>query len=192
MSLVSTINNEPCYEIKMDLIRSPLLNFCQSRIFIKEDAQDIVNDVLFILWSKRNEYNPNKHFYAWAFNICKFQIRKYLTSNKRLKKHKSKDSFLHSFCSVCNKIDNNLPFDNILKSELESEKIRILNSAAKRLPKMQKTFFDLSFKGLSQDDIVDIMHLKNKNHYHTLKARTIFTLKSMISKFYKNEIQQKK
>lgn len=192
MCLAEKINNEICYELKISLIRAPLLNFCLSRIFIKEDAQDIVNDVLFILWSKRNEYDPNKRFYSWAFNICRFQIKKYLISNKRLKKHKSKDSFLHSFCSISNRVDNNLPFDNIQKLELEVEKINTLNLAVKRLPKVQKTFFDLSFKGLSQDNIINIMHLKNKNHYYTVKARTILTLKSIILQFYQNEIQQKK
>lgn len=81
--LKELIDLEKDYFKKVDLVRQPILNFCLSRIFNKYDAEDVCQEVVFILIAKSNTYDPNKDFHAWAFKIARFQILKYFSENKR-------------------------------------------------------------------------------------------------------------
>jgi RNA polymerase sigma-70 factor, ECF subfamily len=82
-SLKQLVDLEKDYFKKIDLVRQPILNFCLSRIFNKCDAEDVCQEVVFILIAKSNVYDPNKNFHAWAFRIARFQILKYFSENKR-------------------------------------------------------------------------------------------------------------
>jgi len=82
-SLKELIDLEKDYFKKVDLVRRPILQFCLSRIFNSSDAEDVCQQVIFILISKANMYDPNKDFHAWAFRIANFQIKAYLSDKKR-------------------------------------------------------------------------------------------------------------
>ena len=73
------INSTICYDEKIQLIRPCLLNYCKSKIFNHQDAEDLVQNCLVILHEKKNEYDSNKSWYNWAFTICEFQIKGYLS-----------------------------------------------------------------------------------------------------------------
>ena len=79
------INSENCYNTKLKLIQRPLLAFAKSRVSNKEDAEDIAQKCLSILSQKREDYDSNKNWCAWAFRICSFQIKAYFSKRKRNK-----------------------------------------------------------------------------------------------------------
>ena len=85
MDCKDRINSEKCYSNKLKLIRPKLLSYARSKVHDSHQAEDIVQDVLFILSEKSNEFEPNKSVYSWAFKICNFQIRAFLTKSKRNK-----------------------------------------------------------------------------------------------------------
>ncbi|NDG53549.1 MAG: sigma-70 family RNA polymerase sigma factor, partial [Flavobacteriia bacterium] len=64
-NLKELVDLEKDYFKKIDLVRKPILQFCLSRIFNKSDAEDVCQEVVFILITKSNAYDPNKDFHAW-------------------------------------------------------------------------------------------------------------------------------
>ena len=94
------INKESSYDKKIELIRTPLLSFIAKRIYNHQDCQDILQEVLIILFKKKLEYNSQKSFYSWAFAICHFQIKKYLTQKKR-SRFLDCDFSKKEWCNVC-------------------------------------------------------------------------------------------
>ena len=73
------------YYKKVELIRRPLLNYTRSKIYGAGNAEDVVQNTLLILCQKMNQFDANKSFHGWAFKICNFQIKKYLSTLKRRK-----------------------------------------------------------------------------------------------------------
>ena len=64
-------------------VQRALYGYILSLLANKSDAEDILQETNLILCSKAHEFNPEGHFQAWAFNIARFQVMKYLTNNKR-------------------------------------------------------------------------------------------------------------
>ena len=165
------------YDLKLDYISPVLQNFCQSRITNKSDAIDVAQNTLFILLQKSNEYNPNKSFYSWAFKICHFQIKRYLTEKKRNKE----DSFApDSFAYQLNVIDANCPLNLKLKKELQKIQINLINEIKEnKMGKKEREFFELSWQGLPREEIMKILNLKS-GAYYQMKARIINKLRDNV------------
>jgi RNA polymerase sigma factor (sigma-70 family) len=173
------INSENCYDTKLKLIRSPLLNFAKSKVSNKQDAEDIVQDCLLILSKKRNEYDPNKSWRSWAFKICHFQIKGYLSNSKRkrllniLDQENMSAESLGYFC-------NKMPFQDLIQKEKKSVSKRILSI----LNKTEKEVFSLSLKGWSPKDIMYTLKITQSNYSVSKsralkKAKALFTNKSI-------------
>ena len=75
------------YYKKVELVRPQLLNYTRSKIYGTGNAEDIVQNTILILCQKMNDFDPNKSFHGWAFKICNFQIKKFLTKSKRNREH---------------------------------------------------------------------------------------------------------
>ena len=155
-----------------------LKSFCLSRIFNKHDAFDVAQNCLSILIKKRNQYNPNRDFKAWAMTICRFQIKAYMSSKKRSKTDPySPDSIRF----VLNNIDSECPFNKEVQRELKLERTQLINNIKNnRLTKREKIFFELSLAGKPRDYIKEIMGITNINYYQT-KRRLINKMRLMIN-----------
>ncbi len=70
---------------------SQLLTQSQRRIYAfiltlipnRAEAEDILQETNLVLCRKAGEYDPNKHFLAWAFKIARFQTLAHLKTRSR-------------------------------------------------------------------------------------------------------------
>ena len=174
MDCKNKVNQTPCYYTKLKLMRSPLLAYTFARISNKQEAEDIVQNVLIILAQKKDDYDSSKSFYNWAMQICYFQIRASLTKSKRNQvrvveniENESKES-IGFFCSK-------MPFQDIIQREkknIESEVSHILSN-------LERKVFSLTIKGWSADDIAYSLKI-TRNHYLVTKSRTIKKLRNFL------------
>lgn len=162
------------YSKKIELIDPILKRFCIDRVFNKQDAIDVAQNTLLILITAKNKYNKNKSFYSWAFTICRFQIKRYLTTKKRNKEDNyAPDSFAYSM----ELIDDKCPFDEQFKKQMREHQINTLHKIKeKEMTNRERDFFELSWAGRSREEIMQIMNLKKVNYYQ-IKSRVLNRLK---------------
>lgn len=154
------VDNEKDYSKKIELIKSPLFNFIRSKIYNHSDAEDILQNTLLILIEKQNSYNSNKSFYSWAFTICKFQIKRYLTLSKR-----NREDNWESFESAP-LINTSSPFCDLAQKEYIKQKdYAISQIKSKFLTPRELEFFSLIQKGKNREEIMDSMGIKIINYY---------------------------
>ena len=162
------------YSKKIELIDPILKRFCIDRVFNKQDAIDVAQNTLLILITAKNKYNKNKSFYSWAFTICRFQIKRYLTMQKRNKEDNyAPDSFAYSM----QLIDDKCPFNEQFKKQTREHQINTLHKIKeKNMTSRERDFFELSWAGRSREEIMQIMNLKKVNYYQ-IKRRVLNRLK---------------
>lgn len=176
------IKSQKCFFNKLKLIQPSLLAFAKSKIFNSSDAEDVVSKTTSIIIEKKSTYQEDGNFYAWCFRVLHFQIRAFFTKTKRNREHLmpedfSADSFAHSLFQV----NSRLPFDDLLKKELEDEQNKTLkNLRATALSEREREFFDHHMSGKSKNFIIQAMNLPKEGHYYTWKARVTKRLKSHI------------
>tara|TARA_B110000305_G_scaffold177955_1_gene197106 strand:+ start:703 stop:1257 length:555 start_codon:yes stop_codon:yes gene_type:complete len=178
-----TINAENCYDKKLSMIRGLLFNYTKIRVYNKEDAEDIVQNVLVILHKKMNEFDANKNFCSWALTICNFQIKGYFSKVKRNKVVSTLDEenmspeSLGYFC-------DRMPFQDLIQEEKQKLTIEIINN----LNTMEKKVFSLSLKGFSSKDIIYSLKI-TQSHYSASKSRALKKAKKLFKN--KNKINYK-
>jgi len=181
MSNRKIIDECPNFYKKIELIRRPLLNYTKSKIFGFGNAEDIVQDSLIILLQKMNDFDSNKSFHGWAFAICNFQIKKYLTSRKRNKEYcveRFDDSCLgetNSSVKIINKKED-------LKGKLET--VKYLKS---KLPPKQLRVFKYITSGMSRKEARELMEL-NESHFNLTYYRAIQSCKKILKNSSKLQI----
>ena len=167
------------YAARFKSIYPCLLNYSKSKVFNKSDAEDIVQDTLKILIKKQNEFDKSKSFSGWAFRVCDFQIKGYLSKKSRSRiiySGESEDCLLYSL----NHADSIMPFDGSLKKELTIEKQKLIEIISNNLSVRLKVFFNYSIEGKSMKSIISLMNLKNPHHFYSMKGRTILSAKKIL------------
>ena len=172
-------NNRTPYLEKIELISPTLQAFCKDRIFNKQDAIDIAQNAILILITAKSKYDFNKSFHGWAFAICRFQIKKYLTNKKRNREDNyAPDSFAHSL----NLVESKFHFDPELSEKLHIQKIQILHDIKdQKMTQKERDFFELSWSGKSREYIMKNLKLTKVNYYR-LKSRVKNKLKANVRK----------
>lgn len=174
------IKDQKCFFNKLKLIQPNLLAFAKSKIFNSSDAEDVVSKTTSIVVEKKSTYKKDGNFYAWCFSILRFQIKAFFTKSKRNREHLmdedfSPDSFAYSLFQV----NSRLPFEPLLKKELEDEQRKTLEALrVTALSEREREFFDYHMSGKSKSFIMDAMNLPKQTHYYTWKARVTKRLKS--------------
>lgn len=175
MNEKAKINAEDCYETKLLLVRRLLFRYIKFRVFNKEDAEDIVQNVLVILHKKMNEFDPNKNFCSWALTISNFQIKAYFSKNKRnkvvsiLDEENMSPESLGSFYS-------RMPFQDLIQEEKQKVTTEIMN----KLNTIEKKVFSLSLKGFGAKDIIYSLKITPSN-YSVSKSRALKKAKALFS-----------
>ena len=150
--------------------------FCRSRIFSEADAWDVCQKTLKILVEKKNEYDPNKDFKAWAMKICSFQIRKYFTEIKRtVKKRES----LHNHVLTEDYLPPH-PADQLLKKEAEEFKKHKIEILRKNLHPQERKLFNKMLEGVSRKEARQSLNMSVFNFNGTYR-RTIIHSKQILS-----------
>lgn len=163
-------------------LRPKLVAYCKSRITNKHAAEDIAQDTIFILVKKQNEYDPNKSFSGWAFAICKFQIKAYLTRKSRspeLIEWEFRGSYenLYSKENLCQ--DHEHPRYLLLNKEKKAEKLNKINRVYSIIGEKPRKFLKLYLEGKSRSFIMEKLNMSQVSYYST-KLRLIKKAKSVM------------
>lgn len=134
-----------------------------------------MQDCLIILSKKKKEYDPNKSWRSWAFRICDFQIKSYLSKVKRSKVLTILDEENMSPESLGYFYDK-MPFQNLIQEEKKSISRQVMSI----LNKTEKEVFSLSLKGWSPKDIMYTLKI-TQSHYGASKSRALKKAKSFFS-----------
>tara|TARA_B110000305_G_C19157321_1_gene500918 strand:- start:194 stop:757 length:564 start_codon:yes stop_codon:yes gene_type:complete len=76
-SLKQSSDSSPDFEALMTAIRPRLRAFLLSLTGSEAAAEDLTQDTSVVLWEKRDKYDPEGDFRAWAFRIGFFQVQNY-------------------------------------------------------------------------------------------------------------------
>lgn len=175
------IDSIDSYSRKLTVIKKPLLNYTVSKIHDFDAVQDIVQDVLLILSAKENQFDANKSFYSWAFKICNFQIKKYLTMRKRNREDSSEDIWRIAEQSC----DLN-PAQLFSEKEDKSELNKIIGFLLNNLSPQQKQVMECMMNGMSRKDTRSIMNLQ-EGHFNLAYHRTVKSCQRILKNERKKE-----
>jgi RNA polymerase sigma factor (sigma-70 family) len=164
---------------KISKLRPKLLSYCKYRIFDKHSAEDIVQDTIFILVKKQNEYDPNKSFSGWAFAICSFQIKAYLSRKSRCPQLvEIEPSINHESSYKKDPCQDHRDPRYLLTNKEEkieiSQKISYVHSVIGKRP---SKFLKLYLEGKSRSFIMEKLSMSKVSYYST-KLRLIRKAKS--------------
>jgi len=173
MDVKEKVNSESLYSEKIRLIRPKLYSLARSKIFNNLDAEDIVQNTISILIEKQTSYREDGNFWGWAFRILNFQIMRFLTESKRNREDAS-DYSTDSFAYSLHHIENQMPFDPILKKELHDQQMSILHDIKNsKMPPRERQFFEYQLEGWSKQEIIYAMKLNKDGHFNVLKRRVL-------------------
>ena len=165
-----------CYHTKIKEVQPDLLTFVKSRIFSLHDAQDIVQNVNLILINKKDEYDKNKNFRSWAFRITDFQIKGYLTKQRRCKTISSPMEDNKGVENV-KLMHNNCPVSLLEKDENTKKLYKRMLLRKKLLSKDQLQIINLYSKGLKYKEIAETLNI-SISKVSVTKSRAIQRMKT--------------
>lgn len=174
MQTKEKINSEKCYCKKLGLLRPALLSYTKKRISNKQDAEDVVQNTLLILFNKKSTFNASKSFLNWGISICHFQIKAYLTNQKRSKIDFVDCEFFHRICDHSSQTPNIKLMNKEKRSVFEKTK-HILN-------KKERKIINLTFEGFECQEIMDKLKI-NRSLFSANKSRGL----QKVKKYLKNQ-----
>jgi RNA polymerase sigma factor (sigma-70 family) len=158
MLLNKNITNKEFSSHVEDLLPD-LRSFVSSHITNKSDALDVLQNTLFILWKKRDQFDPTKgSFKNFALSIAYWQIRGFFTEFKRNREFTSSD---YSFLSEKSSYRNSkfLHSTCIEQAELLNLRNSILQKCYQNLSKRNQLIAVLHFKkGCSRKHLCKIFN----------------------------------
>ena len=135
-----------------DRYSQPLYRFSKSLLKNHEDAEEVVQEVFFRIWKKRDELNERRSFQSFlfsiAYNLIVDQFR------QRVKDQKYEQFLIKQAQQNYLNPGNELEYKELKKQ---------VNKAITELPEQRKKIYQLSReKGLSYKKIAGRLHIKPK------------------------------
>lgn len=168
------------YYKKVELIRRPLLNYTRSKIYGAGNAEDIVQNTILILCQKMNHFDPNKSFHGWAFRICNFQIKKFLTKSKRNREYP-----VENVTDLCKEKEEAVS-EKIISNENLFDKMSQIELFKSKLSPQQAKVFCFILNGTSRLEARNILGM-TENTFNATYIRVIKKCKKIL----KNEQKKK-
>ena len=145
-------------------------NIIRSVVINPKDCEDIIQDVNFIILSKRYEFDSSKQLKPWACTIARFQIKKYLKSKKRWnRKH---IDFDHADFPLV---------ENPMHYFITDEKIQLEKDLSALLSERQYSIYKYLNKGYTIKEISKKMNLKTTD-VSRAKSAMILNVRSFLKK----------
>ncbi|MGA1869862.1 MAG: RNA polymerase sigma factor [bacterium] len=146
-----------------------------------EDFEDLHNTVFLKIfenrWKKLRQYNGSCKLSTWIKLIAARTVIDHLRKKKKDPPYKKIKSLEEIIAYIQDISANTL---SVIEEEEEEEKYRLIETAMRRMTPRYRLFFKLLFyKGLSLNEIMDIMKISMENAY-SLKHRALKQLKSLI------------
>ena len=129
-----------------------------------DDAHEIVQQVLLVMYNKLNTFNFTSSLYTWIFKIT------YTRSLNQLKKNNLKQLFTFSF----NETSQKHSFENIVEDLESKERLIKMEKLLNKLPTKQREIFIMrNFDELSYEEISSItgksIGALKANYFHAFK-----------------------
>ena len=139
--------------MKQDKFRNNILPLCDKLFRLalsitgnKQDAEDVVQDTLFKIWKKNNEWDSIANIEAYCFQS---------TRNIAIDKLALKDNQSESWAENDDCPESGPSIQERLEQE---EQLKMLDDFIAKLPEKQRTIFQLrEIEGLSYKEIADIL-----------------------------------
>ena len=127
-------------------------NFSIKHLENEEDTKDLIQEIFFKIWDKREKIDENKSFNGFLFTIALNSIRNYF--RKKVKDRKLINRWL----------EETEQYSDSTKLSTEFRSLeRVVNSVVEQLPSKRRMVFKLSRnEGLSNSDIAKQMNIKKK------------------------------
>ncbi len=178
--------NETAFKELVDKYQEIVLNTCYKFTGNKADAEDITQEVFISAFTSVHKFNEKSKISTWLYRIAVNKSLNHIRDNKKRKIFKSIDNFFGKDEKKELQIAYN-PEDDRNTSEIEKERLKILNTAINSLPERQKTAFILSkYENLSYKQISEIMNL-SLSSTEGLIHRAKINIQKKILKFYQKK-----
>jgi len=106
------------------------------------DAEDVLQETVAVLWSKFDEFQPGTSFFAWACQVARFEVSRFLRRQHR-DRLRFDDETLGLITAAASEMDEHL-----------AARERALAGCVERLPEKDRTLLGLRYReGLTADGI---------------------------------------
>lgn len=136
----------------------------------EDEARDILQDASVALWSKFEQYDPNRPFVAWAFRFIKLQVHKHRDSQKKHSKYFGNDI-----------LDSLTELREEQLENLEKRK-KALRNCLEKLSVHQLTLLKMRYEDKTNISEISKSMKRNRNALYKTLERTRKLLQQCITK----------
>ncbi|WP_299549873.1 RNA polymerase sigma-70 factor [Seonamhaeicola sp.] len=152
-----------------DTYYEALVQYANRFLTLKDECEDLVQDIFVGLWEKENSFPDEVSLKAYLYKTTRNKCYNVIKHNK------VKDKFA---ASTVKALEDDTLF---LKQILEEEVVRQLYQAISKLPERKQEIIKLSLKGLKNSDIAEELEIK---------LQTVKTLKSQSYKILREQFAE--
>jgi RNA polymerase sigma-70 factor (ECF subfamily) len=111
-----------------------LAAFVHTLVPVWQDAEEIIQDTLMVLWRKFNEFEPSTSFFAWAARVAQYEVLNYRRKNRHRELYFD-DDVLSALASTA--------FEQMDDMELQRA---ALENCIKKLPERDRELLKLRYR----------------------------------------------
>lgn len=138
-----------------------------SMVFHVNDADDILQDTLVLMWEKFDEFQPGTDFTAWGKAIARHKILKYLHNNSSSRLHFN-DNLLNIIEAESSRLDN------------LTERLAVLKKCAAHLSQKESSVIMMRYEqGLSFNKIAMTIGISKQSVYRFISRVHVKLAKCM-------------
>ncbi len=136
--------------------RKPVYNFVLGLTGNEDEAEDITQEIFAVLWNYRGKIDPNRNIRAFLFLVARRTAYKSNRASRIRQKYASS-----VWTDECDYVTS---YDVVVEKEIELLKQALLQ----RMPPQQRKIFEMSYNGLSAEDIAEQLGIKRESVYNQL------------------------
>lgn len=171
------MGNEDDFNTMYSFYKPKLFTIAHSYIGNKEDAEEVVHDILIKLWEKREKLTVTSNFTGYVYRMTRNACLDYLRSKKnRLSKESTSDQQEHwlNYSALSDDASS-----QIISQELQS----VVERAIKHLPeKCKKVFVKSRMEGMAHKEISEQMEISPKTVENHI-SRALRELKQVLKEY---------
>jgi len=150
---------ESC-QILVNKYSARLFGYIRKRINSQQDAEEILNDIFYLIITKIDQYDPKRgKFESWIFSIVVNKVRDYLRKQQIQQKELTKEG-VTSVVTVSN-FDSlsREPASNELPTIRQTKKTQALELVLGQLSERDRAILVYHYNGLTNQEIADYLTL---------------------------------
>jgi RNA polymerase sigma-70 factor (ECF subfamily) len=111
-----------------------LAAFVHTLVPVWQDAEEIIQDTLMVLWRKFNEFEPSTSFFSWAARVAQYEVLNYRRKNRHRELYFDDDVLSALASTTLEKLD-----------DLDSQRAALEN-CIKKLPDRDRELLRLRYR----------------------------------------------